>query len=114
MYTAEQVLNGIIKYADNEVLSKLDTKGKIFLGTGITIAMQNASTILKQIPQNDIVKMLGIVDDGGQYDVDLVATHLKENAKKYGKIQFNIPVVGTLTFTPEDVDKLKDYIEGVA
>lgn len=110
MYTSEQVLNGIVKYIDNEVLSKLDTKGKIFLGTGITIAMKNSSEVLNRIQNNEIVKSLGIVDENGQFDIELVAENLKENASKYGKMQFNVPIIGTLTFTPDDVDKIKDYI----
>lgn len=110
MYTSEQVLNGIVKYIDNEVLTKLDTKGKIFLGTGITIAMKNSSEVLSRVQNNEIVKTLGIVDENGQFDVELVAEHLKANASKYGKLQFNVPVVGTLTFTPEDVDRIKEYI----
>lgn len=111
MYTSEQVLNGVVKYIDNEVLTKLDTKGKIFLGTGITIALKNSQNLLQKIQNNEIVKALGIVDESGQYDIDLLAEHLKANAQKYGKLQFNVPVVGTLTFSAEDVDRIKEYIE---
>lgn len=114
MYTAEQVLNGLVMYADKEIMPKLDTKGKIIMGTGIGIAVENAANILKSVPENEIVKMLGVVDETGQYDVDLVAKHLKNSANKYGKLQINVPFVGLLTFSPEDVDTLKKYIEGVA
>lgn len=112
MYTSEQVLNGLIKYIDNEVLAKLELKGKILLGTGITIAMRNANTFLQNIPNNDLVKMLGVVDENGMYDVDTVSESLKANMQKYGKMQFEIPVVGKLSFLPEDVDLLKSYIKG--
>lgn len=112
MYTAEQVLQGLINYVDKEVLAKLDTKGKIVLGTGITIAMQNASTLLKNIPENDIVKMLGVVDENGMYDVEKIAVALKANVEKFGKLQFDVPLVGKLAFVPEDVTLLTQYIKG--
>lgn len=113
MYTAEQILDGFINYADNEILNKIETtKGKILLGTAISLATMNASKIIKKIPESEWASMIGLVDEDGMYDVDSVATCLKKNMEKYGKMQFNIPYVGNLTFVPDDVTLLKQYIKG--
>lgn len=112
MYTAEQVLDGFIKYVDNEVLEKMDLKGKILLGTGISLMMKNASGILQRVPESEWARMIGITDENGMYDVDTVADSLKSTMEKYGKLQLDIPVVGRLSFLPEDVTLLKQYIKG--
>ena len=44
-------------------------------------------------------------------DVDQLATVLRENANRYGAIVLEYPLIGKLTFTAEDVDIARRYIE---
>lgn len=109
--TAEQMLNGLVQYADREVLNNLPTTGKWILGTGIGIAMARANEIVIELKDNSIVKAMGIVDEAGMFDEDLIIQHMKESARRYGKMEIQIPLVGKLTFDETDIDSLKNYFE---
>lgn len=109
-YSAEQVINGLISYADNEVMGKLPTTGKWFMGTGIALASNKVSNVVDAMIDNTIVKMLGIVDEDRNIDVDTLISAMKESAEKYGKLTVNVPLVGNLTFSSDDVERLKNYI----
>lgn len=111
MYTSAQVLNGITNYAEKEIIAKLPTAGKWIIGAGIGMAMQNIQKIITDLGKNETVKMLGVVDENGNIDVDSVTQHLKESAKKYGKMRVQIPILGEMTFSDEDIEMVKKYIE---
>lgn len=109
-YTTEQIMQGLINYADSEVLTKLPTSGKWIVGTAIGIASTKASEIVENLRANTIVNMLGLVDENGNVDVDAIVTALKSSADRYGKITVNVPLVGKMTFSSADVDEMRNYI----
>lgn len=111
-YDTTQVLNGLIAFADKEVIRKLNTTGKWVLGTGVAIATQNAEHVMEMMKDNALVNMLGIVDEDGRFDIDLLADALKDSASRYGNLSVQVPLVGTLTFSASDVDSAKAYIKG--
>lgn len=110
MVTKEQFINGILVYAEKEVIPALPTIGKWGIGAGIILAKNQADTIITNLANNNIVKTLGVVNDSGEIDVERLAYALKQSAEQYGNVQINVPVVGTLTFTSSDIEKLKHYI----
>ena len=104
LYTREQVTKGLISYIDNEVIAKLPTTGKILAGTAVALAVRNNSTLLNNAWE--FGKGLGVL-----MDVDQLANVLRENANRYGAIVMEYPLMGKLTFTAEDVDMARRYIE---
>ena len=108
---AQKLVNGIVNYADNEVINNLPTVGKWLLGTGIGIASTKANEIVDTLNNNAIVKALGIVDEDGLFDIDLIADHMRKSANRYGRMTIDIPMVGRLTFSEADIDSMKNYIE---
>lgn len=113
MVNKDQVVTGLVKYIDNEVMPYLATSGKWILGSAVTLSMQNIDDIYNSICQNQYLKLLKIVDQNGMIDSYKMTQALKENAQKYGKLQMSLPLIGTLTFSDQDIDKLRQYIEGV-
>lgn len=109
-YSTEQVINGLISYADNEVMSKLPTSGKWVMGTAIGLATTKANNLVETLKTNTIVQMLGIVDEKGMIDVESLINAMKQSADKYGNISVDVPMIGKLTFTSSDVDRLRTYI----
>lgn len=105
LYTKEQVMNGITSYIDSEVVSKLPTAGKWIVGTASALALKKAMNI-----DDQSLKMLGIVNADGLWDIDQLAAVLKENASRYGNIQISLPVVGLMTFTQADIDLVRSHI----
>lgn len=109
-YNSDQVINGIIMYADNEVIGMLPTSGKWIMGTAIGLASNKAANMVEVLKDNAIVKMLDIVDNDGMIDVDTLISAMKNAADKYGKLTVDVPMIGKLTFNSSDIDRLKSYI----
>lgn len=107
---AEQVINGLIRYADSEIMGKLPTSGKWLMGTAITLATNKASNMIDVLMKNSIVKALGIVDENGMIDTDVLIDAMKSAADKYGKVSVDVPLVGKLTFSSTDIDVLRQYL----
>lgn len=107
---SDQVINGLIKYADAEIMGKLPTTGKWIAGTAIGIASNRANQIVDVLKENTIVRMLGIIDEKGDIDVDTLINAMKESANKYGKLTVDVPMIGRLTFSSSDVDMLRNYM----
>ena len=53
---------------------------------------------------------MGVVDHQGNVDVDGVLTSLKREIEKKGSIEVKIPMVGKITFRPEDIDTIRNDI----
>lgn len=106
-----KLANGIVNYADTEVISNLPTHGKWIVGAGMGILTSRINEMIDDLSGNALVKAAGIIDENGMIDVDLLMSNLKNSANRYGKMTVQIPVVGALTFSEADIDSLRGYIE---
>ena len=109
MYEYNKVLNGITKYIDTEIVDKIEGWQKWVIGSGIGIALSNSTNLFNQLKDNEIVKMLGIINEENKIDIEKIYKEFKNQAKK-GSISFEVPLVGTLTLNEQDVDKIYDFI----
>lgn len=108
--TKEQIIKGIVSYADKEIMPVVSTPAKWAIGTAMTMALNDKGKI-DVLLNSPVIKMLGIENEDGTYDIDKLYKAMKETAEKYGKMSISYPVVGTLTFSSQDVELLKKYIE---
>lgn len=109
-YSVDQVVKGISNYADNEVMGKLPTSGKWILGTVITLAINNAYNIVDSLQHNPIMQMIGAIDEDGLINVDEIINAMREAADRYGNVVVNVPMLGSMTFSSADVERLRSYI----
>ena len=110
MYNQEQIINGLINYTENEIISKMPTVGKIVDGNVVGIGMKNIDGIITNLKTNPLIKTLGVIDESGMIDVDTILDSLKQSAVKYGNVIIKLPYMGDLTLTAQDVDLLRNYI----
>lgn len=109
-YSPEQIMQGLMSYADNEVIPKLPTSSKWIMGTAIALGQNKVHDIMSALMENSIVKMLGIVDNDGMIDADALISAMQQASDKYGSVTMDIPLVGKLTFSSGDVKNIKKYI----
>lgn len=109
MYTYERVINGLAKYLDNEIINKLPGWKKWVLGSGMGIALSNSNNIYEQLKSNDFVKMLNIIDENGNINVDCIYKELKKQAQK-GSATIEFPMIGAFILNEQDIDKLYNFI----
>lgn len=111
MVSIDKIEQGLANYLDGELMPQLQNNGieKILIGTAASLMIRKSGAIIDGYKDNKLVKMLGLMDENGNVDVEILTEELKNNMPKEG-IKIDVPVVGTLTFRKDDIDKLYDYI----
>lgn len=114
MVSVGNIEKGVAAYLDAELMPQLNKSGweKVVVGTVVSLAISKAGTIVAGYKDHKMVKMLGIMDDAGNIDVPTIAEEAKKNIGKEG-FSVDVPILGTLTFHQDDVDKLCNFIMGV-
>lgn len=110
MYEYNKVINGIAKYIDTEIVDKIVGWKKWVVGSGVGIALSNATDVFNQLKNNDFVKMLNIIDKDDKIDVDKIYKEMKKQAKK-SAITFDAPIIGAITLNEQDVEKIYEIIK---
>lgn len=118
--TKAQIINGVVKYAKAEIINKITDKPlKMLLATGVSMLEVNSS-IADSIFENDFISKI-LSENGGMYDIDSAIDVIEKTMNEYGDfpvtipaIKFISPVEKQLTFTVNDIRKLKEYIVGGA
>lgn len=113
MIPYNQVVNGVTKYIDNEIIPKVEGLSKIAVGIVLASAVKRGDVIVEKIKAIPVVKMIGIVDDENRVDIETIYEELKKQVSKE-PISMVLPGVGRVTFTRDDVDKLYSHIMGGA
>mgnify|MGYP003294770832 CR=1 FL=1 len=109
MVTYNQVANGVSSFVDNEILNKLQGMPKIALGAGTGVMLRRGENLFNALKQQPIVRMLQIVDENDNIDIDVIYEELKKQMEN-NSITFNVPMIGKITLTQDDVDKLYSLI----
>ena len=105
MVAYNQVVNGMTKYIDQEIINKIQGWQRWALGAGAGIMMTKGSNMFNALKANPIIKMLDVIDENDMIDIDTIYTELRKQAEK-GAATFDAPMIGTITLTKDDVDKL--------
>lgn len=113
MVTIDQIENGVAAYLDAELMPQMQENGlqKVLIGTVLGIAVKRGSSLILPLRDNPVVKMLEIIDDEGNVDLETLKTEFKKNVPDSGFV-LELPMLGKMTFHRADVDKLYEYITG--
>lgn len=113
MIPYNQVANGAVKYIDSEIVPKVNGFSKIAVGVMLAEAVKRGDHIVERMKAMPMITMLGIVDEEGRVDVETIYEEMKKHISKE-PLRVELPMVGVLTFTTDDVDKLYAHIMGGA
>lgn len=111
MVTTNQIQNGLARYIDTEIVSKMTGWQRWVFGAGSGLALSNLNNIMAKWQDNEVVKMLGVIGEDGSVDVPRIYQEVKRQSVK-GPITFNVPGMGSITLNDSDVDKLYNMIMG--
>ena len=111
MVTYNQVVNGMSRYIDQEIVNKMQGLSRWGVGalSGIVLSSKGAN-IFNTLKANPIIKMLDVIDENDMIDIDTIYTEIRKQAEK-SPATFNAPMIGTITLTKDDVDKLYRLIK---
>ena len=111
-YTFEKVIDGISKYIDNEIYSGMNDlqefAARVFIGRFIS----NEESFKNSLINNGFIRTFGIIDSDGMVDVDALMKDIKRELSRKEKLSISIPMFGTMTFVPSDVDAVYKTITG--
>lgn len=114
MISIDQVEKGVASYLDTELMPKLDDNKiqKVIAGTAIGIMIRRFGNMAQAMANNEIVKMLDIVDENGNIDIDIIKEELEKQIDDKTGLPVDLPMIGKMTFYKADVDKLYKHIIG--
>ncbi len=110
MLEFEKVLKGIEKYIYRELYKGL-TDWQCFMAEIAVKRIVNRSDVLKEtLKSNPVIQMLDIMDEDGNVDVEGLMSDIRSKIEEMGKLSLSIPLFGTFSFCPSDVEVLHRYI----
>lgn len=111
MATIAQIQNGLTKYVDENIVPSMAGWQKWVFGAGAAIAISNLPKNVERWKNTEVVKMLGVIDDGNNIDIQKIYQGIKRQSDK-APASIDIPGMGTITLNDYDVDTIYNYIQG--
>lgn len=111
-YEFNRVIDGISRYIDAEIYSMMNDLQEFVARVLIGRFISNEDAVKESLVNNGFIRTFGIIDADGMVDVITLAKDIKREIARKGKISFSIPMFGTMSFVPEDVDAIFRYITG--
>lgn len=111
-YTFEKVIDGISKYIDREIYAGMNDLQELVARIFVGRVIDNEEGVKKALIDNGFIRTFAIMDKDGMVDVETLAKDVKREIERKGKLVVSIPMFGKMTFTPEDVDVILNYIKG--
>ena len=108
----ESVIDGINRYLDKEIYGNLNDLQEFLARLAVGRINQSTDTIKAMLMSNGFAKTLCLIDSDGMVEIDSLLQEVKRELERKGSIQFEIPLIGKITFCPSDVDVLRDQIYG--
>ena len=101
--------DGVMDYATNHMMPKMDSKGQFLLGMALGVLSSRMEAVINQLADNELVKALGIIQNG-QIDYDSLFNAAMAQIKRQGKLVWDVPLVGRLSFDEQDLRDLHQCI----
>ena len=116
--TKQQIVNGIVKYAELEVIDKiLDRSFKIIIAIAVK-ALEANPNLIDPILDNSMVSTLLNKTSKGTYNLDAISDIIQSTINEYGAFPLKLPAIKfispeekELNFNSDDIRKLKECIE---
>ena len=110
MASLGQVQAGITRYLDEEFINKMVGWQKWVFGSFAGIILLRIEEIFNNLKNNEAVKMLNIIDEFDNIDIEVLHREFAKQARK-GAITISLPIAGSVTLNSTDVDKIYQYIK---
>lgn len=107
-----KVVDGILKYIDAEVYSGMNDVQELAARVLIGRFVGNKENVKNMLIHNNFIRTFAIIDDEGMVELDSLMMDIRRELTKKEKITISIPMFGSMTFKPSDVNSLYKTITG--
>lgn len=108
MYHYETVLKGLVKFVDEELVTKMHGLNKWLFGTGAGIIASKGEHIFNSLKEIELLHTLELIHED-KINVTCIYKELLRQAER-GEIEIEIPMIGSIKLNHSDVEKLYRYI----
>lgn len=112
MATANQIKLGVGDYIERHMMPRLDSKRQFLLGMVYGLAAGKMDTLMQAVQGNEAARMLGVVRENGELDIDALYNASYAQMQAQGKLKLDIPMVGSFAFDADDLRELYNTIKG--
>lgn len=106
-----KVVQGLVDYADAEIISKMQGSGKAWLiGAAVGLLAERSGQYVRALLDNETAKAMKLVE-GEMIDIEAVYAQVLRQAQK-GSATVNVPLLGGITFSAADVEAAYRHIIG--
>lgn len=111
MVSIDQIEQGVVQYAQNEILPNMEETSVQRLVVGVFMGrfIRAQRVELEKMMEQDLVKSLGYFDENKNVDLDALRDEFKAQISAKGVV-YEHPVIGKLTFEKSDIDRIYEYI----
>lgn len=110
MVSLNQFKNGVSRYIDTEILTQIGGWQKWVAGAFTSIAIQRAEEIFDSLRNHPFVSMMGIVSEDGMIDIEALHSAFRRQAEQCGAVNIELPLMGSIRLTHDDIDCLYRHI----
>ena len=110
MISIDQLMRGVTRFADLEIIPHLPTGKGIGAGIALALLMDGGKARILQLREHPAVQLMGIMDEQGNVDLDRLYSAARPKVDGQ-KLPVTIPIIGELRFDVNDLDKLYKYIQ---
>ena len=108
MYHYRQVIHGLVRFVDDELVPKMHGLNKWLFGTVAGIVASKGERVFHALRDIELMHTLDIIE-GENMNVDCIYKELIRQAEK-GEIVIEIPMIGDIKLDHKDVEKLYKFI----
>lgn len=110
MVTLENIVNGVIKYIDTEIMPHLSGVKKIGLATYVGLAVPNANAMFEKYSKNTAIDILNVIDEQNNIDIDKIYRAVIPMFADGHKEIIKIPLITEFKIDRNDIEMMYKYI----
>lgn len=110
MTDLNNIITGIKKYLESELLERVTGWQKWTVGAALSMILDNAVNVFNSLKTNPVIKSMGVINNDDEIDIDKVYKYFIEQARK-SAVTFNLPIIGAVTMKADDVEKIYSFIK---
>lgn len=111
MVSFEQILDGVARYLNKYLFSKMNDWQEVLARLAVGRIMESG-TLKQSLMANPYVRTFAVMDSEGNVELEPLMRDLRKEIEKKGKMTVDIPLFGKISFTGEDVTELYREITG--
>lgn len=113
--TIEAIRRGALEYIEREIQPHLTPTQSGLVGAYSLLVARNLPGMMEKYKNHPLVAITGVVNEEGDIDMDALADVIRmKYFQKGNALTLNIPMLPSMRFTEDDLNKLMQYIKSQA